>query len=183
VNFSGRSPNNNLARLSRRQGRTKSAVRYSTDFQGFVYPWGRASPNKTKGGKDMATLAERFWVKVEKTDGCWLWKGSASGKGGQKCGYIGVNGRLESAPKVSWQLVNGPIPEGKWILHTCDNRLCVRPEHLYLGDASLNALDRWQRNPKPPKPIIHGTHNSYTRGCHCELCRKAHTEYNNRKEK
>ncbi len=44
-----------------------------------------------------------------------------------------------------WSLVNGPIPEGKWILHTCDNSKCINPQHLYAGTPKDNVKDAYDR--------------------------------------
>lgn len=43
--------------------------------------------------------------------------------------------------RVSWALEQGPIPDGKWVLHRCDNRRCVRPSHLFLGSSQDNVDD------------------------------------------
>jgi hypothetical protein len=95
-------------------------------------------------------LAERFWVKVEKSDGCWLWTGSRT-KG---YGYIARDntGNPGYAHRISWEIRYGPIRGNLCVLHKCDTPLCVRPDHLFLGTKSDNAKDcvskgRWI----PPK--------------------------------
>ncbi len=85
------------------------------------------------------TVWERFWAKVNKTEGCWLWTGAKQGK----YGALTIPGRREPlrAHRLSWELHNGPIPDGLWVLHHCDNPPCVKPEHLFLGDRRDNMLD------------------------------------------
>jgi hypothetical protein len=76
------------------------------------------------------TLAERFWAKVEKTDGCWIWTASTNGKGGY--GQIGLGGRGAGnalAHRVAWLLTYGQWPSAQ-IDHTCRNHRCVNPAHL-----------------------------------------------------
>lgn len=85
-------------------------------------------------------LAERFWPKVEKTDGCWWWVAAYTNPRGY--GVIVDHGRNRQAHRVSYELTYGPIPEGLYVCHTCDNRLCVRPTHLFVGSHRDNQLDK-----------------------------------------
>ena len=83
-------------------------------------------------------LIVRFYLKVRRTSGCWTWTGSKCSNG---YGQIYVNGRLQQAHRVAWELANGPIPPGFWVLHRCDNRACVLVAHLFLGDRAANTAD------------------------------------------
>jgi hypothetical protein len=87
-------------------------------------------------------LLPRFWAKVAKSDGCWLWTGALDHGYGKFSGPGTVQHR---AHRFSWQLHNGPIPEGMLVCHRCDNPRCVRPEHLFLGSDADNARDRAQK--------------------------------------
>lgn len=88
----------------------------------------------------MPTLEERFWPKVKKTAACWLWKGSKNIKG-----YGQIYNRETNAPilahRAAWELLRGPVPEGQWVLHKCDNPACVNPEHMFIGDHVGNMND------------------------------------------
>lgn len=85
------------------------------------------------------TLPERFWAKVNKTEGCWLWTASENGYG---YGQIGTGPkRTNRAHVVSWILNKGPIPDGLCVLHRCDIRRCVNPDHLWLGTRDDNNKD------------------------------------------
>jgi hypothetical protein len=90
-----------------------------------------------------ANLAERFYSYVERTDACWLWRGPTDRDG---YGIITYHNRASRAPRIAYIIAHGSIPDGAAICHTCDNPLCVRPDHLYAGSLSDNRRDAQQRN-------------------------------------
>jgi hypothetical protein len=91
-----------------------------------------------------------FWMSVRRSsvfrrDGaCWLWAGAkVSGYG-----HITRRSVQIQAHRYAWELINGPVPNGKWILHKCDVRACVRPSHLFVGDHKENMLDMRRKGRK-----------------------------------
>ena len=81
---------------------------------------------------------ERFWKQVEKTDSCWNWTGHS------KAGWHGLftwNKRQGQAHRYAWERERGPITDGLFVLHRCDNPKCVRVAHLFLGTQLDNMRD------------------------------------------
>jgi hypothetical protein len=87
------------------------------------------------------TLQERFIVKVHKTDTCWLWTGCKHPVLGYGSIGTGVGSKTMPAHRASYQIHIGPIPDGLHVLHRCDVRHCVNPEHLWIGTHSDNMAD------------------------------------------
>jgi hypothetical protein len=84
----------------------------------------------------------RFWTKVDTSGDCWEWTGKLNDEGYGQFRHAGEN----SAHRTSWVLHHGPITDGLWVLHHCDNRRCVRPDHLYLGTVQDNVRDAMSRD-------------------------------------
>lgn len=89
------------------------------------------------------SFSERFFEKVNKTDSCWLFTGSLN-----RLGYGQMNwlGKGHKAHRVSWQLHFGAIPANLCVLHRCDVRNCVNPDHLFLGTQQDNIADMVAKN-------------------------------------
>lgn len=86
----------------------------------------------------MLPLSQRFWVKVDTSNDCWLWLGATR----NGYGHFSVPPRRqEYAHRLAWKLTNGDIPRGLEVCHRCDVGRCVRPSHLFLGTRADNAHD------------------------------------------
>jgi hypothetical protein len=81
---------------------------------------------------------KRFWPRVQKSDGCWLWTGGANSNG---YGRFQLNGSQTQATRALWTVTYGPIPDGMVVCHHCDNPPCVRLDHLFLGTRGDNMRD------------------------------------------
>ncbi len=100
----------------------------------------------------MDEIRKRFWPKVRLDDSdCWIWMGGVDNRG---YGQIGVSShRTERVHRVSYMLHFKHIPRGASVLHHCDNKLCVNPDHLYLGSQTQNVKDAVKRGRFPPHPF------------------------------
>jgi hypothetical protein len=90
------------------------------------------------------TMAARFWSKVENSSGadCWQWLDAGRG-GGYGAFGIKRNGKhiTVDAHRIAWELSYGPVPEGMFVCHRCDNPGCVNPGHLFVDTHNGNMED------------------------------------------
>lgn len=99
---------------------------------------------------DKSTVTARFMDKVlVDTQGCWEWNASKNMWGYGRFSYMG---RADKAHRVAYQLFIGQIPTGMFVCHRCDNRSCVRPDHLFLGTAKDNTSDMIGKGRQTLKP-------------------------------
>lgn len=94
-------------------------------------------------GPKPVPAAERFWPKVDKTDGCWNWTGARHPEGYGR--FMKTRGVLVLAHRFAYELTIGPIADDLTIDHLCRNTSCVRPDHLEPVSRAENAL-RASRN-------------------------------------
>jgi hypothetical protein len=82
------------------------------------------------------------WSIPEPNTGCWIWLGALTRDG---YGDVHINGRRIRPHRVALEVRVGRLLEGLWALHTCDNRWCINPDHLYAGTVQDNTDDRVRR--------------------------------------
>lgn len=109
--------------------------------------WSRVAP------ADRANVLRRFWSKVNKSPGCWLWTAGLTTSG---YGKVGLKGVTMAAHRFAWFLAHGSSIQAL-ALHGCDNRRCVRvgPGHIFSGDTKTNVHDMISKN----RDRIVGEHN------------------------
>lgn len=88
------------------------------------------------------SLVERLLARREVNGQCWEWAGSADAKG---YGRLNIGDMPTLVHRVSWEAFHGPIPNGLYVCHRCDNPKCFRPEHLFLGDQQMNMDDKMKK--------------------------------------
>lgn len=108
-------------------------------------------------------IRDRFWSKVRKTDTCWLWISNTHWDGYGQIAESRQQGRRQRwvrAHRVAWELTHGAIPKGLLVLHRCDVRACVNPDHLFLGtqlDNIADAVRKGRHNRRvPPTRAFNG---------------------------
>lgn len=101
----------------------------------------------------MTDVEMRFYDKVRVGDGCWEWTGSLDKRTGY--GWFKLNGRMWGSHRVALALVAGEMPSPDvHVCHTCDNRRCVRPGHLFVGTNQDNVDDRQAKGRQARGPAL-----------------------------
>ena len=107
-------------------------------------------------------IKDRFFKKVIKTDGCWLFEGCIDSSGYGRC-FKGSNFGENFAHRVSWTIFFGEIPIELKVLHKCDVRNCVNPEHLFLGTQKENVHDMIKKGRRGDHGASLGEKNSMSK--------------------
>lgn len=105
------------------------------------------------------SLADRLWAKVDKTETCWLWRGSRNRLGYGRICEGGPSRRILFAYRVAYELERGPIPPGLSLDHLCRVPACVNPAHLEAVTHRENVM-------RGQNPSI--------RVYHTDICRRGH---------
>lgn len=146
------------------------------------------APIPSLSGKQVARFSASF---TSVDGGCWEWVRTLGPRG---YGAFSIKGRTYRAHRVSFAIFRGRDPGSFWVCHTCDNPLCVNPDHLWLGTPRDNNEDMRRKGrgwpkpkvkvppaPKPPRaPVTHcikcGHHriDDYGAGTIWRRCRACH---------
>lgn len=121
---------------------------------------------------------ERFWVKVDRSESCWMWTAATNAYG---YGYFRTPAGTRVAHRIAYELLVGPIPDGLQLDHLCRSRRCVNPQHLDPVTQAENlrrGLQGALRQPSAKCPKDHdygdGTQKTATgRRRLCRTCRRA----------
>lgn len=119
------------------------------------------------------SVEERIKNKIKITEnGCWEWQGYVL-----KSGYaqMSVNNKSTLIHRATYELYKGKIPDGLLACHTCDNKICCNPNHIFLGTYKDNMQDAQKKGKM--KAYNHPSYSYYANGCRCEDCRNCMREY------
>lgn len=109
----------------------------------FIYDRDCPDCRKIRQREGGLSSEAQFWLKVQKTDTCWLWIGH---KDQQGYGKTSIRGKRILAHRYSYELHYEAIPSGLYVCHKCDVPNCIRPDHLFLGTNLENLADKFAKN-------------------------------------
>ena len=121
--------------------------------------WNARLPSVLRPITTPVSPSERFWSHVRKTPDCWYWEGTKAQHG---YGHA-TSPRPMPAHRAAWELTHGPIPPGILVCHKCDVRMCVRPDHLFLGTYQDNMADAKAKGRLKPPPLYRGEQHPRSR--------------------
>lgn len=143
----------------------------------------------------MKTLIDRFVEKIAEPfdahNDCWVWSGwthRMSAASGKKYGQIWADRRMRPAHRVSYELFVGPVPEHCDVHHSCQDTLCVRPDHLELlshkDHGGVSNRFGYQTHCKRGHEFTDENTYRYRGGRHCRICHNMRSLnwYRNRKK-
>lgn len=108
----------------------------------------------------------------EPNSGCWLWEGAVSSQG---YGRMTFNGKNRNAHRVLWIVTHGEPPDGQLVCHKCDVRVCVNPDHLFLGTNQDNMIDMVRKGRAPaayPVEVVRSVRQLRGTATHAEIGRR-----------
>jgi hypothetical protein len=129
----------NLLTMCQRCNKRKPSHTTKDEFLAWIESGAWQSRTVADVSKD---VTDRFWLKVDKTEGCWAWRGATSKAGYATFYQHGNSSSSIPAHRYSYWLHCGEIPIGYHVRHKCHNRACVRPDHLQIGTPKDNANDK-----------------------------------------
>lgn len=94
-----------------------------------------------QGMDELPSLLERLEKYIVAPSGCWEWQGSFGGSGSYKYGQIHVLDRVVTVHRLMYEIFVGRVTSRAVVCHRCDNPLCIRPDHLFLGTQQDNLDD------------------------------------------
>jgi len=99
-------------------------------------------------------VVRRFHSKVDTSGKCWNW---TAGKDAYGYGQFSLDGKPQKAHRVAYELAHGTLDESLLICHTCDNRSCVKPSHLFTGTHKDNTSDMYSKGRECAPPHKQGS--------------------------